>query len=106
MADAQPEQGPPAEGGGPGARGEVTDHDLVLEVTHAQMDAAVQAGDAIPLGSAGGWLARYRDAWWVLCGLEWLRITDEATIADIDHVAARLAQVAQVAGDNASAGGR
>ena len=100
MADAQPEQGPPAEGGGPGARG---------EVTHAQMDAAVQAGDAIPLGSAGGWLARYRDAWWVLCGLEWLRITDEATIADIDHVAARLAQVAEDAedaGDNASAGGR
>jgi hypothetical protein len=66
------------------------------------MDAAVSAGDAIPLTLGGGWLTGYQGAWWVLSEIGWLRITDEATVADTDHVAARLAEVADDAGGGAS----
>jgi hypothetical protein len=33
--------------------------------------------------------------WWVLSEAIWLRITDEATTADISHVATRLAEVVE-----------
>ncbi|HEY6792560.1 MAG TPA: hypothetical protein VI365_35140, partial [Trebonia sp.] len=52
-------------------------------------------GDATPLTLGGGGLTGYQGAWWVLSEIGWLRITDEATVADIDHVTARLAQVAE-----------
>jgi hypothetical protein len=105
LTGAQPEEGHPAEDGGPGPRGEAADDDLGLEITHGQMDAAVSAGDAIPLTLGGGWLTGYRGAWWVLSEIGWLCITDEATVADINHVAARLAEVAEDAGGSASAHG-
>ena len=66
------------------------------------MDAAVSTADATPLALSGGWLTRYRDAWWVQSEMGWLRITDEATMADIDHVAARLAEIADDADGGAS----
>jgi hypothetical protein len=87
------QKGPPDVGGPPGQRDQA--NDLGLEVTHAQMDAAVDGGDTVPLALAGGWLAGYRGAWWVLSEIGWLRVTDEATVADINRVAARLAEVAE-----------
>jgi len=92
MTGAQPEKGRFAADSAPWLRGDATDDDLPLEMAHAEMDAAVQTGDAIALNLSGGWLMRYCGAWWVLCGIGWLRLTDEATAADIDHVAARLAE--------------
>jgi hypothetical protein len=74
-------------------RDTAADYDLPLKITHAQMKAAVGTGEAVPLALSGGWLTRYRDAWWVLSETIWLRITDEATTAEIDHVAARIAEV-------------
>jgi hypothetical protein len=105
MTGAQPDKGDLAQGGGPGPRRAVAGDGLVLKITHGHMDAAVSAGDAIPLTLGGGWLTGYQDTWWVLSEIGWLRITDEATVADIDHVAARLAEVAEDAGVGASAGG-
>jgi hypothetical protein len=97
LTGVQPEQGRPPGDAGPEPRGEAADDDLGLQIAHAWMDAAVSAGDATPLALGGGWLARYWGAWWVLSEIGWLRITDEATAADIDHVAARLAEVADYA---------
>jgi hypothetical protein len=54
------------------------------------MDAACSRGEAVPLGRAIPWLARYEDAWWVVYEGGWLRVTDELTEADLDHAAARL----------------
>ena len=73
-----------------------------MKITRAQMDAAVSSGDAIPLVLSGGWLTRYRDSWWVQSEIGWLRITDEATTGDIDHVAARLAEITDDAGGGAA----
>jgi hypothetical protein len=95
LTGPQPEEGPPPEDAWSEPRGYAADDDLGLEITHAQMDAAVSAGDATPLTLGGGWLTGYQGAWWVLSEIGWLRITDEATVADIDHVAARLAEVAE-----------
>jgi hypothetical protein len=98
VTGAQPGKGSPAEGGGPGASGAAAGGGLPLKLTHAWMDAAVSAGDAVPLPLAGGWLAGYQGAWWVLSEIGWLRVTDDATAADISHVAARLAEVTGDAG--------
>ena len=54
------------------------------------MDAAYSRGEAVPLGRAIPWLARYQDAWWVVYEGGWLRVTDKSTEADLDQVAARL----------------
>jgi hypothetical protein len=99
MSRAQSDEGGPAQGGGPGQCRATTGDDLELKITHARMDAAVSTADATPLAIAGGWLACYQDAWWVQSEIGWLRITDEATAADISHVAARLAQAAEDASD-------
>ncbi len=64
-----------------------------LEIAHSVMNAAIDNGDAAPLGQGTRWAASYRDAWWVEYENGWLRITDEATGRDLDHVAARLADV-------------
>jgi hypothetical protein len=39
--------------------------DEPLEITHAEMNAAVDSGDAAPLGPGLGWVARYGRGWWV-----------------------------------------
>jgi len=82
--------------------GDVGGDDLALEITHERMDAAVSTGSAVPLELADGWLTGYQSAWWVLSELGWIRITDEETLADIDYVAARLAEVAEDASGGAS----
>jgi hypothetical protein len=71
--------------------------DLLLEISHAEMDAAYRAGRAVSLGRAIPWLARYRDAWWVAYEGGWLRVSDKATEADLDHLAARLTRAEAVA---------
>ena len=59
-------------------------------ISHAEMDAAYDSGQAVPLGQGIAWLARYRDAWWVAYERGWLRITDDLMAADLDEAAARL----------------
>jgi hypothetical protein len=63
-----------------------------LELTHAQMNAAYASGQAAPFALAIGWLARYRDAWWVVYEGGWLRITDTATTRDLDERAAQMTE--------------
>ncbi len=64
--------------------------DRVLEISHAQMDAAHNDGEAIPFGQSVPWLVRYDSSWWVVYERGWLRITDELTATDIDQRAAQL----------------
>jgi hypothetical protein len=63
-----------------------------LAVTHAEMNAAFDKGEAVPLGASMAWLVRYLDAWWVVYERGWLRVTDTATAEDLDQAAARLTQ--------------
>jgi hypothetical protein len=65
---------------------------LPLELTHAQMNAACDRGQAVPFAQAIGWLARYRDAWWVVYEGGWLRITDTATTRNLDQRAAQMTE--------------
>jgi hypothetical protein len=96
MTGAQRDKGHPMEEGGQGPQRAAADDDLALKITHVQMEAAVGAGDAIPLALSGGWLTQYRDASWVQSEICWIRITDEATAAEIDRVAARIAKAVVV----------
>jgi hypothetical protein len=98
MTSSRPDKSRPGQDGGSGSRRAAAGDDLALKITHAEMDAAVNIGDAIPLALSGGWLTHYLDAWWVQSEIGWLRVTDEATTADIDHVAARLAEIAEDVG--------
>jgi len=64
--------------------------DRVLEISHAQMDAAHGSGEAVPFSQSVPWLVRYDGSWWVIYERGWLRITDELTATDIDERAAQL----------------
>jgi hypothetical protein len=64
---------------------------MPLAVSHVEMNAAYDSGEAVPLGQSVSWLVRYRDAWWVVYERGWLRIADDTTAADLDQAAARLA---------------
>jgi hypothetical protein len=64
--------------------------DRVLEISHAQMDAAHNNGEAIPFAQSVPWLVRYDGSWWVVYERGWLRITDELTATDIDQRAAQV----------------
>ena len=64
--------------------------DRVLEISHAQMDAAHNDGEAIPFAQSVPWLVRYDGSWWVVYERGWLRVTDELTATDIDQRAAQL----------------
>lgn len=65
---------------------------IPLALTHAEMNAAYDSGDAVPLGQSVSWLVRYRHAWWVVYERGWLRIADAVTAADLDQAAARLTE--------------
>lgn len=67
-------------------------NDSPLAVTHAEMNAAYEAGEAIPLAASMSWLIRYQDSWWVVYERGWLRVTDTATAEDLDQAAARLSK--------------
>ena len=64
--------------------------DSVLEISHAQMDAAHESGEALPFAQTVPWLVRYDGSWWVVYERGWLRITDELTATDIDRRAAQV----------------
>ena len=72
LAGARPAAGAPAD-------------DRVLEISHAQMDAAHNNGEAIPFAQSVPWLVRYDGSWWVVYERGWLRITDELAATDIDQ---------------------
>lgn len=65
--------------------------DIPGQVTHAEMNTALDTGAAVPLAASIGWLARYHGSWWVVYEHGWLCITDAFTAADIEATAARLA---------------
>ena len=67
---------------------------LPLAVTHAEMNAAYDKGEAVPLAASMAWLVRYQDSWWVVYERGWLRVTDTATAEDLDDAAVRLAEAA------------
>ena len=73
--------------------------EVPLTVAHADMRRALDQGSAVPFGPgvlAG--IARWAKAWWVAWEGGWLRVTDELTAAELDAVAARLAQAEALSG--------
>jgi hypothetical protein len=60
-------------------------------MSHADIDAALDRGEVVPLSQGMSWIARYQDAWWVIYEHGWLRITDELVAAELDEAATRLA---------------
>jgi hypothetical protein len=84
----------PAVSGERAERGAVCAHmgAVVLEVSHAEMNDALCAGTAVPLGDGLPWVTWYASAWWVHYEGGWLRVTDESVAAELDDVAARLGE--------------
>jgi hypothetical protein len=74
-----------------------------LEITPAEMSAAVDCGDAALLGPGLEWVAWHRNGWWVEFGNGWARVLDEAAERDLDLVAARLAEADAIARDHPGA---
>jgi hypothetical protein len=72
--------------------------DAPLALTHAEMNAAYDAGQAVPLSASTTWVTRYQNVWWVVYERGWLRVTDTATAQDLDQAAARLARTEQPPG--------
>ena len=101
MPATQPEDGCSATGPAASAPAHAADQ-IPLAVTHAQMNAAYDSGEAVPLGQSVSWLVRYRDAWWVVYERGWLRIADDITAADLDQAAARLTQAETAAARDTS----
>lgn len=87
------------------ARADATE--VPLAVTHADMGRALDRGSAVPFGPGVlGGIARWAGAWWVAWEGGWLRVTDEFTVADLDAVAARLAEAEAASGPESSAQAR
>jgi hypothetical protein len=73
-----------------------------LEITHGEMNAAIDQGHAVPLSRSQGWLIRYDGDWWIAREQGWLRVNDDDTARDLDMIAERLAAAdALAAQDNA-----
>jgi hypothetical protein len=68
-----------------------------MEVSHAEMNDALCAGTAMPLGDGLPWVVRCGGAWWVQYEGGWLRVTDESVTAELDDVAARLIEATAIA---------
>ena len=64
-----------------------------LAISHAEMNAAIDEGDAAPLSQSHGRLVCYADAWWVEYEGGWLRVIDPTATQELNQVAARLAEV-------------
>jgi hypothetical protein len=63
---------------------------MPLELSHADMNAAYDSGQAVPFAQAVPWLVRYQDAWWVVYEGGWLRVVDDPTAEDLDRRAAQM----------------
>jgi hypothetical protein len=82
--------------------GESTAVTSPLEITHGEMNAAIDQGHAVPLSHSQGWLIRYRDDWWIEWENGWLGVTDDNATRDLDMIAERLAAVGEVAAHDAA----
>jgi hypothetical protein len=62
-------------------------------MSEAEMRAAIDAGDARPLGALIGDFQHYQDAWWIPVDDQplWQQITDPILAADLDNTAKRMA---------------
>jgi hypothetical protein len=78
--------------GVPQAERQTSADDRPLEVSHAQMNAAHDNGEAVPFAQSVPWLVRYDDSWWVVYERGWLRVTDEPTAADLDQRSAQMTE--------------
>lgn len=70
-------------------------------ISHAEMHAAYDQGQATPLGQTIAYITRYQDTWWILFEGGWIRADhDLATMLDVE--AARItAQDALIARNTA-----
>jgi hypothetical protein len=73
-----------------------------LELSHADMNAAYDSGQAVPFAQAVPWLVRYQDAWWVVYEAGWLRVVDDATAENLDQRAAQMTDADAAAARNAA----
>ena len=73
-----------------------------LEITHGEMNAAIDQGLAVPLSHGQGWLIRYHDDWWIEWENGWLRVTDDNATRDLDMIAERLTAASTLAAHDAA----
>lgn len=71
--------------------------DDIPAVSHAEMDAAFERGDAVFLSRSIQWLMRYRDAWWVVFEHGWLCVVEGLVDPDLDAITARLTAAEEIA---------
>lgn len=71
--------------------------DEIPAVSHAEMNAAYERGDAVFLSRSISWVMRYRDAWWVVFDHGWLCIVEGLVDPDLGAITARLTAAEQIA---------
>lgn len=71
--------------------------DPPLLISHAEMDNAVEHGEARSLAESIGWITRYRDAWWVIYEDGWLRMITSVVTDQLDRLYPRLAAAEEAA---------
>lgn len=71
--------------------------DDIPAVSHAEMNAAHERGDAVFLARSMPWVMRYRDAWWVVFEHGWLCVVEGLVDPDLDAITARLAAAEEIA---------
>jgi hypothetical protein len=73
-----------------------------LEITHGEMNTAIDQGVAVPLSRSHPGIMRYMDDWWVEWEKGWLRVNDDQTTRDLDMIAPRLAAANVLAAQDAA----
>jgi hypothetical protein len=73
-----------------------------LEITHGEMNAVIDQGQAVPLSRSHPRIMRYLDAWWVEWEKGWLRVNDDQATRDLDMIAGRLAAASDLAAQDAA----
>lgn len=71
--------------------------DDIPAVSHAEMNAAYERGDAVFLARSMPWVMRYRDAWWVVFEHGWLCVVEGLVDPDLDAITARLTAAEEIA---------
>jgi len=73
-----------------------------LEITHGEMNAAIDQGSAVPLSRSHPGIMRYAGDWWVQWEKGWLRVNDDETARDLDLLVERLAAASALAAQDAA----
>jgi hypothetical protein len=73
-----------------------------LEITHGEMNAAIDQGHAVPLSRSHGRITRYAGDWWVEWEKGWLRVNDDKATRDLDTLAERLDAANVLAAEDAA----